>query len=299
MSPLRRARSVDRAVAQYGRHIRQQIDLTLHHAEETPYESLDLRETVHPSWVFSFVKTGLVETWSTAAGARTAASGSVMIHPPMIPFSERAHGYGLHQWMALQVRDFAQIDIVSEAQMPIVVAIARPEEYSNRFTTLLGCWDTPSTAARDLRMASIVLDLLTGIVQDWRASPEFSTPASELAGEQRFADAIAFMEAHMAERVTREQLAARVFLHPGYFDRVFRARFGIPPMQMLREIRLRRAQQLLIDTSSTIETIAVVCGLGDAPQLSRIFRRRFHETPGDYRKRMRDASRSIYAPSSR
>jgi transcriptional regulator GlxA family with amidase domain len=104
------------------------------------------------------------------------------------------------------------------------------------------------------------------------------------------------MTAHLADKISRECLAARVHLNPGYFDRVFVQTYGISPMRMLRTLRLRRAQQLLESTSASLETIAAACGLGDAAYLSRVFRHWHGQTPGQYRQSTKSTMASYVSP---
>jgi len=64
----------------------------------------------------------------------------------------------------------------------------------------------------------------------------------------------------------------------------FRARFGRTPTQYLRDVRLRRAQQLLLTTDLSIAEVAVRTGFRDASYFDRAFKKRFGVTPLIFRR---------------
>lgn len=67
------------------------------------------------------------------------------------------------------------------------------------------------------------------------------------------------------------------------------ARHGLRLAEYIREQRLQRLAQLLqrSGVEPSIAQLAASCGLYDAPNLSRLFRRRFGESPKDFRARQR------------
>ena len=140
---------------------------------------------------------------------------------------------------------------------------------------------------RDLRVFTLATELLAQILQSWAAQGSPPRPRALQTAEDRFADVVNYMASHLDRKLTRDDLASRVFLHPGYLDRVFRAAYGVAPMQMLRDLRLRRAKELLESTDDTLDTIAHACGLGDAAAFSRAFRARYGTAPGKHRQSVR------------
>ena len=83
--------------------LHERLDLSLFHVEEGRYSSLAIQDETYPHWLISFVRRGRVET--ETRGVRSLASdGDVMIHPPRLPFSERAAGPGLHQYIVFDLQ---------------------------------------------------------------------------------------------------------------------------------------------------------------------------------------------------
>lgn len=94
--------------------------------------------------------------------------------------------------------------------------------------------------------------------------------------------ALAYIEAHLAEPLTVEALAARVWLSPSSFSRIFRETTGRGPYQYVKEARLDRARELLDDGCSTVAEAAHHVGYISVSNFIKAFRRRFGVTPGHY-----------------
>jgi AraC family transcriptional regulator len=98
---------------------------------------------------------------------------------------------------------------------------------------------------------------------------------------------LARARAHLADRcgepVTIREVAASVGVHPVYFARVFRQRFGLSPMDYLRERRVGRAAALLGATMLPLTEVAARSGFCDQSHLARQFQRAFGIAPGRFR----------------
>jgi AraC family transcriptional activator FtrA len=70
--------------------------------------------------------------------------------------------------------------------------------------------------------------------------------------------------------------------------RHFRAVTGTTPLQWLLTLRIRRAQELLETTNSSIDAIAEAVGMGSAATLRRHFNRTVGVPPDAYRRTFRD-----------
>jgi LacI family transcriptional regulator len=64
----------------------------------------------------------------------------------------------------------------------------------------------------------------------------------------------------------------------------FFSQIGIPPMEQVHQIRLRRIKQLLLQTNYTLPHIAEMVGFEYNEYMSRFFKKRTGKTPGAYRK---------------
>jgi len=271
------------------------LELSLHQVEVGRYMSLDLADVTWPHWVVSFVLAGQVET--ATRGVRSHASaGDAMIHPPHLPFSERAAGPGTHLYFVFDAHLPPHLDLLRLYPISPVVRLPFPAAYAETFGRLRDAWVLPTAPARDLRVFAQVGELLASVLEGWQAAGCPPRPAVLQTPEDRFADVVGFMADHLDRHLTRADLAGRVCLHPGYFDRAFRAAYGLAPMQMLRDLRLRRARQLVESTDDTLDSIAHACGLGDAAAFSRAFRARYGAAPGRHRQSVKQTRQTVLYP---
>jgi AraC-like DNA-binding protein len=96
---------------------------------------------------------------------------------------------------------------------------------------------------------------------------------------------IQHMHSHFDSKLGRDDLAERAFLSPAQFHCVFKQMTGSAPMEYLRRIRIRHAQQLLITTSQSVSEIAGHCGYDDQFVFSKLFKRVCGLSPREYRQR--------------
>ena len=268
--------------------------LSLYRIEEAPYSTLNLHGVDYPHWIVSHVLQGEVVTASRGT-KQTVRAGDVMIHVPSVPFDETAASSGVHQWMLFDLRGTPGTDVFHDLPVPPVVRLDSSDEYSVAFRQLLNVWQKSEAAGRELQIFAGAAGLLAQIVASWEAQGKLPRPESLRTPRSRFEEVVTYLETHLSDKISREDLARLACLHPVYLDRAFRAAHGISPMQMLREMRLRLAQQKLVTTEETVESIAFACGLGDAATFSRVFRARFGQAPGRYRTSVK---RGSYLPLS-
>jgi AraC-like DNA-binding protein len=274
--------------------LREQFNVSLLNVETAPYESLDISDLLYPSWIVSHVLDGCVET-VTGDFVSIARSGDVMIHPPNLRFAESNKNRGVHQWMLVDISMPSFVDLFRHYPIPMVVSLLDPQAYARSFERLEQNWRL-NAPLRELRCTADALNIVTMVIESWLSAGTPPRPSELATPGDRFAGILSYMREHMAERITRDDLAKLAFLHPGYFDRVFRSAHGMPPMRMLREIRLQRAAQLLERTEQSLDVIAIASGIGDAAQLSRLFRRKYGIAPGRYRESAKLTRQSYIRP---
>ncbi|WP_211748152.1 AraC family transcriptional regulator [Paenibacillus sp. Marseille-Q4541] len=100
--------------------------------------------------------------------------------------------------------------------------------------------------------------------------------------------AIAYMEEHMTGPVKIEEIAAISGWSHEYFTRMFVSSTGISPKRMLLELRLRRAEQLMMSASGTVKQIAYSVGFGDEHHFSKMYKKLRGITASEYIKRCQD-----------
>jgi transcriptional regulator GlxA family with amidase domain len=92
-----------------------------------------------------------------------------------------------------------------------------------------------------------------------------------------------YVEANLDESIGIERLAGLVGLSRFHFARAFKQSEGVTPCHFLFLCRVRRAQQLLVNTDLPLGQIAIAAGFADQSHFSRRFRELVGITPGKYR----------------
>jgi transcriptional regulator GlxA family with amidase domain len=106
-------------------------------------------------------------------------------------------------------------------------------------------------------------------------------------GDHDLASLVAWVQEHLAEPVTVDDLAARALMSARTFARRFRAATGTTPHQWLLDQRMLLAERLLEQTDLPVDEIARRCGLGSADTLRHHFARRRRVSPVGYRRAFR------------
>lgn len=109
------------------------------------------------------------------------------------------------------------------------------------------------------------------------------TPFVHSGFDQRIARATDYLEAHLAEDISLDDLAAAATMSRFHFARVFRRSTGLPPYAYLVARRMERARELLRSSKLPIAEIAWRVGYANPAKFAAQFRRLTGTTPGAWR----------------
>lgn len=96
--------------------------------------------------------------------------------------------------------------------------------------------------------------------------------------------ALLVMQQNMDVPISVAEIAMRLNNNKRQIQRHFQAAIGHTPQAVYLEMRLQFAKHLIENTNKSIASIAVDCGFCDSSHLSRLFRRKFNNTPHALRK---------------
>lgn len=111
--------------------------------------------------------------------------------------------------------------------------------------------------------------------------------AALISGQARIQPALDLMQAHLAGDVTRADLARAVHLSESRFHDTFRRATGHAPLQYLKLLRLRHAQDLLLGTDISVAEAGRRSGFADPFHFSRQFKNVLKQSPREYRETAR------------
>ena len=109
-------------------------------------------------------------------------------------------------------------------------------------------------------------------------------PMPELDSSSLFVDTVRWLQEHLNEPITVEDLAARSAMSPRTFARRFLASAGTTPYQWLLRQRVHLAQRLLEMSDLPIDSVAEKSGFSTAANLRKHFSRAVHTSPQAYRR---------------
>lgn len=93
-----------------------------------------------------------------------------------------------------------------------------------------------------------------------------------------------YMETHLEEKLTIPALSRRFALSQTALKVQFQRRYGSSVHRCLRELRMRRAGELLRTTGMTVQQVAQAVGYDGVSQFSVAFKTCYGVTPGQYAK---------------
>lgn len=99
--------------------------------------------------------------------------------------------------------------------------------------------------------------------------------------------AVHYMEDHLQEEISRDDVANVACLSPSHFSRVVKQTFGQSFTDMLAKMRVDKAQELLTRTDKSLIQICLDCGFSDPSYFTKVFRKYTNHTPGEYRRSRR------------
>ena len=93
-----------------------------------------------------------------------------------------------------------------------------------------------------------------------------------------------YLSDHFRSPLNLKEVAERCGVSREHFIRSFGGRYGEPPGEMLRRLRLEHAHRMLRATQTPVREVALACGFADANTFCRAYRLRFGVTPGSVRR---------------
>ncbi|MBA2481805.1 MAG: helix-turn-helix transcriptional regulator [Planctomycetes bacterium] len=206
---------------------------------------------------------------------RTLEAGHDPAHA-MMPLSTGFH-----------LRRHGDVDAIRGLALPHRLRLLGPEipEFQVRFMDLIALHRDARPTAR-LSAAGALLRLVAEALRLVESLPadRASRVMPPLTGDETMAARVqAWIDAHIADRLTLTGLARVAKLTPTHFSAAFHKQTGVSPMQYLRRRRVEAARALLASGDRTVEEVARAVGYPDPFHFSRVFRALVKIAPRDYR----------------
>ena len=93
----------------------------------------------------------------------------------------------------------------------------------------------------------------------------------------------AFIEKYHSEKIELERMAAAAFMSRFYYIRIFQQVYGVTPRQYLRDVRIKKARELL-KMGHPVTQVCLDVGYESLPTFSRAFKQATGCSPKAYQK---------------
>lgn len=100
----------------------------------------------------------------------------------------------------------------------------------------------------------------------------------------------AYIHEHLAEDISRDDIASHVYLNPDYLTRIFKKETGMSVSDYVLQQRLTLAAGLLAQSELPVSAIASKVGYANFSHFSRMFKKYLNLSPLEYRSRHQPAS---------
>lgn len=102
--------------------------------------------------------------------------------------------------------------------------------------------------------------------------------------DSRIQGVIDFMRSGCMGSLPVSKIAERLGISRSWFEHLFKVETGRPFSIAFQEVRFAKATTLLADRRLRIKEVAAACGYSSTAGFCKAFRRRFGNSPSDYRR---------------
>lgn len=155
-----------------------------------------------------------------------------------------------------------------------LVSTGHKELYRKQFNDLIGAFTKQDPSPLNVYLSAY--EIFKTVSDDKSKKP--------LADARIISKGIKYMEETPIPDKSIAEISAMCGVSIGYFERLFKAYYGMTPMEFLNEQKIFFIKELLRDKNNSLEAIAEKTGYCDSGYLCRIFKKKTGMTPGEYRK---------------
>lgn len=168
---------------------------------------------------------------------------------------------------------------------PYWIDVGDHDRMTGLFRRLIEHYRSPKVTAGLLQKA-VLLEIISDYLEIAFAGQYEPGAVVEDVQMDKIHTVLSFIEQHLHDNITVQQMAERIHFHPNYFIRRFHEMVGMPPMQYVHRLRMDKAKLLLSTTDKPISEIADELGM-ELYYFSRSFRKGTSMSPTMYRNTFR------------
>jgi AraC-like DNA-binding protein len=132
---------------------------------------------------------------------------------------------------------------------------------------------------------ALMMEVLTVILRDPEYRPDPAASLPPLSHQALVEEVLWYLRANCASPISVEDVLRFVPMSRSHFHAVFRAVTGRTMIAVLRELRVRRARELLAGSDRSVLEVSMECGFGSLSHFCHSFKALAGCPPGEYRRR--------------
>lgn len=187
-------------------------------------------------------------------------------------------------WMHFELKTGDE-QALKSLQLPCFVTVPESEtaNLDAQFERIFQLAVYDDTASR-LQEKAEILKLISTYIRLAQDSGYHAVSGNTAPSEHTFYDVIRYMQEHLSEKVTLQELADLMHVHPNYFIRMFKSYMGVPPLHYVNLLRIERAKSLLENTTLPVSSVMHQLGFDDISTFSSFFKHYTGYNPSAFRK---------------
>ena len=153
----------------------------------------------------------------------------------------------------------------------------KKERDASSMEKLLMSFDLPNQIESIPEIRQRIIDIIMDCVHE--------EMISDLDARSKISMAVAYISEHYSEDLAITDLATRYGMSANYFSSVFKTETSESPVNYITDLRMKRAQELLKDTTLSVADIARRVGYEDSQYFFRVFKKHTGVTPLSFREK--------------
>ena len=99
--------------------------------------------------------------------------------------------------------------------------------------------------------------------------------------------AVEYIEQNYAGKISLKDIASHLYVTPNYLSNLFKQHTGENMSSYITDYRLRKSREYLKRPEYSVTEIAELVGIGNSRYFSNIFKKKYGQTPSEYRNRIK------------
>jgi len=181
-------------------------------------------------------------------------------------------------WVQFEA-NLGDAELINMMKLPVCLDMAGRSDIPRLFETMVDAFNDSSVTSV-LRSKAALYEVLACFLEQCQVDEE---AFANIDLYVKLGKVLDYIDQHLADNVTLEELAKIAYLHPNYFISLFKNMIGYPPIQYVNMQRMEKVKRLLAETDIHISEIAASVGMQNH-YLSRLFKQHTGISPTRYRR---------------